>query len=121
MESSPGKVFIETSELADLIKNKESGEDIRIFNVTLYPTPEDGDPILDHKKKRIPSSEYLDLRYLRDMSNPYPNMMPSEKHFTDIMKQRSIKKSTKVVIYDTIPTQTIYATRVYFIFHVMGH
>lgn len=70
---------------------------------------------------RIPGSEYLDLRYLRDMSNPYPNMMPSEKHFTDIMKQRSIKKSTKVVIYDTKPGQTIYATRVYFIFHVMGH
>lgn len=45
MESSAGKVFIETSELAELIKKNESGEDIRIFNVTLYPNPEDGDPI----------------------------------------------------------------------------
>ena len=121
MESSTGKVFIETSELADLIKKKEGGEDIRILNVTMYATPEEGDPILDHKKLRIPGSEYLDLRYLRDMSKPYPNMMPSEKHFTDVMKQRSIKKSTKVVIYDTKPSQTYYATRVYFMFHVMGH
>jgi thiosulfate/3-mercaptopyruvate sulfurtransferase len=122
MESSIGKVFIETTELADLIKKKETGaEDIRIFNVTLYANIEDGDPILDHKKKRIPGSEYLDLRYLRDMSKPYQNMMPTEKHFIDLMKQRSIKKSTKVVIYDTKPGQTNYATRVYFMFDVMGH
>ena len=45
MESSAGKVFIETSELAELIKKKETGEDIRILNVTMYPTPEEGDPI----------------------------------------------------------------------------
>ncbi len=81
-------VFIETSELAELLKRKEAGEDIRILNATICPRPEDGDAIFDHKKQRIPGSEFLDLRYLRDMSSPYPNMMPSEKHFIDTMKQR---------------------------------
>ena len=106
MESIGSKIFIETGDLADLIKRKEAGEDIRIFNVANYATLEEGDPILDHKKQRIPHSQYLDLRYLRDMSKPYPNMMPSEKHFTDVMKQQAIKKSTIVVMYDTKAAQT---------------
>ena len=87
----------------------------------MYASPEEGDPIFDHKKQRIPGSEYLDLRYLRDMSKPYPNMMPSEKQFSDTMKQRGIKKSTRIVIYDSKATQTYYATRGLFMFHAMGH
>ena len=88
----------------ELIKQRQSGEDIRILDCTIYSTPEEGDPILDHKKQRIPGADYMDLRYLRDMSKAYPNMMPSEKYFTDYMKAKGIKLSTKVIVYDSKAT-----------------
>jgi 3-mercaptopyruvate sulfurtransferase SseA len=80
------KVYIETAELETLINQKRKGEDIRIFNVTMYLNEQDGDPIMHHIEKHIPESEYLDLRYLRDMAAKYPNTFPSEKYFIDVMK-----------------------------------
>ena len=80
------KVYIKTTELENLINQKRKGEDIRIFNVTMYLNEQDGDPIMHHREKHIPESEYLDLRYLRDMAAKYPNTFPSEKYFTDVMK-----------------------------------
>jgi 3-mercaptopyruvate sulfurtransferase SseA len=80
------KVYIDTAELESLIHQKRKGEGIRIFNVTMYLSEQDGDPIMHHKEKHIPESEYLDLRYLRDMAAKYPNTFPSEKYFTDVMK-----------------------------------
>ena len=83
------------------MEDKKKGKDVRIFNVTAYGTPEEGDPIMAHKLQHIPDSQYLDLRYLRDMSKPYPMMIPTEKHFSDYMKEHNIKLSTRVVVYDT--------------------
>lgn len=80
-------VFIETTDLAELIKQKkESSKDVRVLNCTLYLTPEEGDCLLAHKASHIPSSEHIDLRYLRDIASPYPFMMPPEKQWVDYMK-----------------------------------
>ena len=80
------RVYIDTAELETLINQKRQGADIRIFNVTMYLNEQDGDPIMHHKEKHIPDSEFLDLRYLRDMAAQYPNTFPSEKYFTYVMK-----------------------------------
>ena len=101
MESKASPVFIDTATLESLLKEKAAGADIRILNCTGYATLEQGDPILDHYTKRITGAEYLDLRYLRDMTKPYPNMFPTEKQFIDLMKARGIKLSTRVVLYDS--------------------
>ena len=70
--------------MAELLRQKkEENKDVRVLNATIYPDPKMGDPVLD---QHIPDSEFLDLRYLRDMSKPYPYMIPSEKQFSDYMK-----------------------------------
>jgi 3-mercaptopyruvate sulfurtransferase SseA len=101
MESKANPVFIDSATLESLLKEKVAGADIRILNCTGYSTPEEGDPVLAHCTKRITGAEFLDLRYLRDMTKPYPNMFPTEKQFIDLMKARGIKLSTKVVLYDS--------------------
>ena len=58
-------------------EKKDSGKDVRVIDCTVYLTPEEGDQIMSHKKQHIPESEYLDLRYLRDMTLPYPFMLPT--------------------------------------------
>jgi len=121
MESKPAPVFIDTLSLSELLKSKVSGTDLIILNCTAYSTPEEGDPLLDHHKLRIPSADYLDLRYLRDISKPFPNMFPSEKQFIDLMKARGIKLSTRVILYDSKLGQPYWATRAFYIFSVMGH
>lgn len=55
------------------------------------------------------------------MAKPYPFMMPSDTHFSDVMKERSIKHSTRVILYDTKAGQPYYATRTYFMIRAMGH
>lgn len=61
------------------------------------------------------------MRYQRDMTSPYPYMIPSLKHFTDSMKFYGIKPTTRVVLYDTKPGQGYSTSRVYWIFKVFGH
>ena len=75
-QSKATQVFIDTATLEELLKQKEAGSDIRILDCTAYATPEEGDPLLAHFTKRIPGAEHLDLRYLKDLSKPYPNMFP---------------------------------------------
>ncbi len=89
--------------------------------MTAYPDPKDGDPIMDHHKKHIPESEYMNIKYMRDMSSPYPMMMPSEKQFTDYMKEHRIKKGSRIIFYDTKHGQPYFATRAYYMFRAFGH
>lgn len=71
-------VFINTEDLQSLLEQKAKGTlDLRILNCTVYMTAEEGDVILDHWAKHIPTAEYFDIKYIRDMSKPYPFMMPS--------------------------------------------
>ena len=92
-----------------------------MLNCTVYQTAEEGDVILDHWAKHIPTAEYFDIKYIRDMSKPYPYMMPSQQHFTDAMKALRIKRSTRVVFYDSKPGYVFQATRAYFMFRAFGH
>lgn len=104
-----------------MILSQQEGVDLKVFDCTAYPTPEEGDPIMNYKEKHIQGAEHLDLRYLRDMSKPYPFMLPSEKQFVDFMRSRNIKLSSRVIVYDTKPGQTFFATRAYFMFRAFGH
>lgn len=115
------RVYIDTPELDMVIHQKRKGEDIRIFNVTIYLNDQDGDPIMHHKEKHIPESEYLDLRYLRDMAAQYPNTFPSEKYFTDVMKQLGVKLSSRVILYEAKAGQHYLSSRAYYCFSLMGH
>ena len=75
-----------------MILSQQEGVDLKVFDCTAYPTPEEGDPIMNYKEKHIQGAEHLDLRYLRDMSKPYPFMLPSEKQFVDFILTGIVKR-----------------------------
>ncbi len=80
MESGAAPVFLDVSDLVSLLAEKTSnGKDVRIFDCTQYFTAEEGCMIVHYNEKHIPTAEYLDLRYIRDMAKPYPYMMPSQQ------------------------------------------
>jgi len=113
MESAQVPVFIETEDLQKLL---DQGSPVRLFDCTA-----EEDPIANYKAKHIPRAEFLDLRYLRDMSKPYNFMMPTEAHFTEFIKLHNLKpNSTRIVFYDTKPKTTYWATRAYWMFTVFG-
>lgn len=53
------------------------------------------------------------------MSSKYPFMLPGVDQFIDFMKLYGIKKSTRVVLYDTM--SGYYATRVHWMLRTYGH
>ena len=67
----------------------------------------------------MPSAGFIDLNYFRNMTSKYPYMLPGAQQFIDTMKINGIKKTTRVVLYDT--ANSYYATRVYWMLRVYGH
>ncbi|CDW75849.1 UNKNOWN [Stylonychia lemnae] len=116
MEQREAPVFIETDELAKLI---ETEKDLKVFDCTMSLTPEDGDAILNYHNSHIPGSEFLDLRYLKNASAPFPNTIPPLDLFKDTMKKHNVRLQSRVVLYDA---KGLYmSTRAFWLFKVFGH
>ena len=77
------------------------------------------DPCIEHSKNHIKGSRFFDLALCRDLTSPYPHMMPSQAHFISLMKALDIRKSHTVVVYET--GQGWWASRAAFVFRSMGH
>lgn len=123
MESkSAASTFIETEELAELIKQKETASlDLIILNSTVAMNADEGDAIVNHNEKHIPGTQFIDLRYLRDASKPYPFMIPTEKHWKDYMRAHNIRLTSRIVIYDCKEGHQYFGSRAYFLFKAFGH
>ena len=67
----------------------------------------------------MPSAAFIDLNYFRNMTSPYPFMLPGATQFTDLMKLNGIKLTTRVILYDK--GNNYYATRVYWMLRTYGH
>ena len=77
------------------------------------------DNIINFHQGHLPDAIFIDLNYLRNMTNKYPFMLPGQNQFIDSMKLNGIKKSTRVVFYDT--QDGYWATRCYWQLRVYGH
>mmetsp|Transcript_32499 Transcript_32499/g.49728 ORF Transcript_32499/g.49728 Transcript_32499/m.49728 type:complete len:145 (+) Transcript_32499:2-436(+) len=77
-------------------------------------------PTMFFHKSHIPGAQFLDLDNLRNHSSNLPFMLPSEKLFSDTMKRLNIKKTDKVVLYDTGSMQ-FFGYRAAWMFEAMGH
>ena len=82
VEAEQQETFISTDKLLYLI---ESGSAVKILNSTCNYSEGEEDPLLEHSRQRIKGAQFLDLRVCRDLTAPYPYMMPSTEHFTLIM------------------------------------
>ena len=59
------------------------------------------------------------MRYVRDQKSAYPNMLPNQTMFKDAMKLYNIKKSDRVIVYDS--KKTLMSARLYWILYSYGH
>jgi thiosulfate/3-mercaptopyruvate sulfurtransferase len=91
-----------------------SDPDLKIFDCTVSDTA-----LVDFHYAHVPTANFIDLNYFRNMSSKYPYMLPGAQQFIDTMKLNGIMKSTRVVLYDT--ANSYYATRVYWMLRTYGH
>ena len=96
----------------------EQASKLVILNASCKPENE-CDVFREHRKARIPGARFLDLLVCRDLSSPYPHMMPSKAHFVRIMKALDVRKSHTVVIYET--GKGWFASRAAFMLKAYGH
>ena len=73
----------------------------------------------EHMKRRIPGARFLDLAVVRDLTSPYPFMMPGKELFVAMMKALDVRKTATVVIYDT--GKGWFASRAAFMLKAFGH
>jgi len=107
-------VFIDTDAVDQLIQVR--GElDLKIVDCSVRGD----DNIINFHQGHLPNAIFIDLNYLRNISNKYPFMLPGQSQFTDAMKLNGIKKTTRVVFYDTL--DGYWATRCYWQMRVYGH
>ena len=106
-------VFVSTDDLQQMLTLR-SDPDLKIFDCTVSDTA-----LVAFHESHIPTAGFIDLNYFRDTTSKYPFMLPGLKQFVDTMKLNGIKKTTRVVLYDT--ANNYYATRVYWMLRVYGH
>jgi thiosulfate/3-mercaptopyruvate sulfurtransferase len=111
--SALAPVFVDTQVAADLMSNSA---DVKVIDCTVL---DDGDPVLAFHQQHIQGAQYIDLRYFRNQSSPYPYMLTSPQQFTDQMKLLNIKTSTRVLLYDQ--SYGYPATRIYWMLRTFGH
>ena len=110
-------VYISTEQLAELIANTAPNK-LRILNASVKPENE-VDVFREHAKERIPGARFLDLTIVKDLSSPYPFMMPPQAHFVRMMKALDVRKSQTVVVYET--GKGWFASRAAFMLKAYGH
>ena len=91
---------------------------LRIVNASVKPENE-CDVFREHAAARIPGAKFLDLTMCKDLSSPYPFMMPDRTHFVRMMKAMGIRKSDTVVVYET--GKGWFASRAAFMLKSYGH
>ena len=77
------------------------------------------DCIYGYLKEHIHGAKFLDLKLARDLSSPFPFMMPSRDYFVMLAKSLDIRKSQTVVVYDC--QQGAFACRGAFMLKAFGH
>jgi thiosulfate/3-mercaptopyruvate sulfurtransferase len=69
---------------------------------------------------QIPNARFFDIKSIfSDTSNPFPNAVPSEDHFTRETQKLGINKDSAIVVYDN---KGIYSSaRVWWLFRAFSH
>jgi len=115
----------------DWLQQHLSDPELRVFDCTALPAP-NPDPVLRKKyplkptsgrahfeQEHIPGAGFIDIPGdLSDLSTQLPMMMPSEKHFIDVVTNSGIGEGTRVVLYSS--TGPMWATRMWWMLRAFG-
>lgn len=101
-----------------MMADESQASKLCILNASVKPVSE-CDVFREHSQAHIPGARFLDLTVCRDISSPYPFMMPPKEWFVKTMKALNVRKSHTVVIYET--GKGWFATRAAFMLRAYGH
>ena len=103
----------------DWLAERLSAPDIRVLDATVYLPGDPRDARAIYAEKRIPGAIFFDIDDIADTSSPLPHMLPSPEKFSSRVRRLGLGDGNKIVVYDTTPM--LGATRVWWMFRVMGH
>jgi thiosulfate/3-mercaptopyruvate sulfurtransferase len=93
--------------------------DVRVVDASFYLPHQKRDPHAEFEQQHIPGAVFFDIDEISDTATPLPHMLPSPEKFASRMRQLGLGDGVKIVVYDTTPM--LGATRVWWMFHAMGH
>ena len=73
------------------------------------------------EQKRIPNAVFFDIDAVKDDSSPYPHMLPTAEAFASAMSDLGLKKTDRVVVYDSAELGIFSAPRAAWTLKVFGH
>jgi thiosulfate/3-mercaptopyruvate sulfurtransferase len=103
----------------DWLANRLDAPDIRIVDGSFYLPAQKRDPHREFDNQHIPGAVFFDIDEIADTSIALPHMLPSPEKFSSRMRKLGLGDGNKIIVYDTTPM--LGATRVWWMFRVMGH
>lgn len=107
--------------LADAIRNKLLGSELRILDASWYLPKAKRNPREEFAQRHIPGSSFFDIDECCDKSSAFDHMLPTSSHFSQYVGDLGIGNDTHVVVYDTSDFGAFSAPRVWWMFRLFGH
>lgn len=83
---------------------------------------DDEDYHAKHVNNRIPCSKFFSFEECRDVTSPFPRMLPTASEFSDYVTRLGIGNEHHVVVYDDHEDFGLYSSpRVWWMFRTFGH
>jgi thiosulfate/3-mercaptopyruvate sulfurtransferase len=115
MEYARPDALVSTDWLADRL----DAPDLRIVDGSFYLPAQKRDPRKEYDNQHIPGAVFFDIDEIADTANPLPHMLPPPEKFSARVRRLGLGDGNKIIVYDTTPMMG--ATRVWWMFRIMGH
>lgn len=73
------------------------------------------------KQRRIPNAVFFDIDKVKDASSAYPHMLPTAEEFAAAMSSLGLKRTDRIVVYDSAELGIFSAPRAAWTLKVFGH
>ena len=103
----------------DWLAARLDAPDLRIVDGSFYLPAQKRDPKKEFDNQHIPGAVFFDIDEIADTSNSLPHMLPSPEKFSARVRKLGLGDGNKIIVYDTTPMMG--ATRVWWMFRIMGH
>lgn len=115
MAINPPSALISAIELMTQINKSH----VRILDASWHMPSSERDAKVDYNALHIAGAGFFDIDGVRDVTSPFPHMLPSAAQFSDAMSALGIANDSLVVVYDT---QGLFsAPRLWWMLRVFGH
>src|SRR5262245_34525372 len=114
-----GYVHPESLVSTDWLGERLNSPDVRVVDGTYYLPVQNRNARAEYDACHIPGAAFFDLDEVADTSSPLPHMLPSPEKFSARVRKLGLGDGNKIIVYDTTPM--LGATRVWWMFRLMGH